>query len=148
MNLQLSDAYFHTPGVKRFLQALLNDLIQGRNLLLLLPYGLDPVRIWEKLRAGIWNQDYEFREISLVELSSSLSPVVAIAEILNVKWPTIETPRTVSNLFKCAGLPEIILLEGLHELNDTSRIRWIELIIQWAQVAQNENSNNRVSPVL
>jgi hypothetical protein len=147
MSSQLDEGYFHASSAQKFVHLLRDDLMQGRNLLLLVPTGVNVTRIWEKLRGELWHQDFVVREVVVTEIKDNSSPIAALGEILGVRWPEPGIPRTISNFYKCSDLPDIIRLEGIECLGEAGRKKWLDLIFQWAQIVQNENINYRSAPV-
>jgi hypothetical protein len=136
------------PSVGHFLELLSNDLANRRSTLVLLPSGIEPTEVWSVLQTELWRRDFWHSEVSLPELGESDGPVVALSEILGTQWPSSDTPRTLANLMKADNLPEIVELDGLHELPDGARNQWLSFLTQWAQASQSSFDAGRVPAAL
>ena len=115
------------------------DLQQGRSVLALLPDGVDPTLLRPALLDGLENLHLYIQEIFMPELDSQ-SSVASLGAALGVTWSSPNTPRTVENLATSADLPDVLILEGFDDLNHEDRIRWLHLMVQWAQVCQGRRS--------
>lgn len=136
------------PSVQHFLELLSEDLANRRSILTLVPDGVDPTEIWSALQAELWRRDFWLTEVSLPDLAGNGGPVMALSECLGITWPSSETPRTVANLMKVGNLPEIVQLEGLHELGDDARKEWLAFLAQWAEASQGSFDAGRVPTAL
>jgi hypothetical protein len=75
MSIALPTALFQLPSVQRFLNRLADDLANSRNLLILLPVGVDPLEVSTALRAELWRRSFRFKEVSLSGLPKDRVPV-------------------------------------------------------------------------
>ncbi len=123
-------------SVRQSLDLLAEDLAHKRSILVILPAGVEPAALWSDLQTELWRREFSVLELSLPALSGDRPPVIAMSESLRVTWPSGDTPRTVANLAELDDLPEVIILEGLHELQDDGRLAWLAFLKQWAQVCQ------------
>lgn len=132
---------FQMPSARQLFNVMLADLRQGRSILVLLPDGVDPTLLLPDLLDGLENINLYMQEIFIPELDSQ-SPVASLGASLGVTWSSSNTPRTVENLAKNADLPDVLILDGFDELNQEDRIRWLNLMVQWAQVCQGRRSTS------
>ena len=140
----LAAELMRTPGVRRFLDGMLDDLLARRNLLVLLPSGED-LPIWETLRQELWRRDFHVRDVYLPDLLGGRTPAAELGERLGVKWQSTHAPRTTENLVRTIAAtdspPDIIYLGGYEKLPEGERRVWEEFVLEWVyhqQVAGQE----------
>lgn len=136
MTGRLSEHLFQLPTAKAFIERLVSDLSDGRSLLVLLPIGIDPTEVWSLVRKPLENESFDFRTIYLSDLPQDQSPVLAIANTLNVGWPDTDTPRTLINLMYATGLPDIVWLQELSLLPESRQRVWLEFLSDWDEATQ------------
>ena len=136
MSIALPTALFQLPSVQRFLNRLADDLANSRNLLILLPVGVDPLEVSAALRAELWRRGFTFEEVLLSGLPKDRVPVSVLSEGLGISWDPPDTPRTIQNLMAIEQLPDLILLEDFDQLPDPACKNWIVFLRQWAQTCQ------------
>lgn len=144
---------FRMPSPRRFLDTIIDDLVDRRNTLVLMPVGVDPADVWPALRSELWQRDLAFEEVSLPEYSEQRSPVSVLDDYFELTWPSLETPRTIARLINqlnaaYEGQLEIIRLEGLDELSDPARERWIDFFQQWARASHSMADRGHIPPAL
>ncbi|HZG51225.1 MAG TPA: hypothetical protein VEZ40_03725 [Pyrinomonadaceae bacterium] len=124
-------------SVQRLVGILLEDLLQGRSLLMQLPAGVSCAEVWMSVSRQLRWRDCEVRVIHADDVPRGHSLASAIGEQLRVQWPSAETQRTLDNLLKCDGMPEVVYCEGLDRLLEDQVGGWLELLSRWAEFAQN-----------
>ena len=137
MSISLRSTFYQLPSVQQFLNTLATDLADRRSVFVLLPIGVDPTEVWSMLRGELWRRDFGFEEISLPNLPESHVPAVALGNVLRVRWPAPEAPRTIAHLITAENLPDVVQLGGLDQLPASAREAWTSFVVQWAQASQN-----------
>lgn len=136
MNSDFGAGLFGTGSAMRLVSVLTDDLVQGRSLLALLPAGVSCERMRATLGGELRQRDCDVRTLYVDETPSGLPDHSYFAESLGVRWPAAETQRTVENLLRCDGMPEVILCEGLERLGYEQVSVWMKLLTRWAEAAQ------------
>ena len=76
--------------------------------------------------------------------SGDASPVMASAGAMNVSWPSPRTLRTVRNLLRCDGLPDVFYVHRIGRIRE-----WAEFVEGWAEEHQGlRTSGNYSAPYL
>ncbi len=124
---------FQVPSIQQFITELIAVLVQRRSLLVLLPPGLDSEEIWGAIRAELWRREFEFRELSMIDLMDEDSPRIALERALEFEWSSTSTPRTLPNLLANGRLPDIISISDFCTASESVRERWLEFLATWAE---------------
>jgi hypothetical protein len=124
----------HTPAAARFLQRICDELADRRSVLLLLPEGIDPREVRAALRDGLVFREFAPKDVRVGEQEND-HPPSSVGAALGVRWSPPETPRTVFNLARAEGLPEIVMLHDLELAPPEERARWSRFVAEWAHVA-------------
>lgn len=153
MSGYLYDALYHLPSVAGFIDHVVSDIANRRNVIVLLPSGVDPDRVKSRLREILWQREFYIGEIHLEELDpefnqSKINPVLLLSDTFRIRWPDNHEARTLTNLFKCADFPEVIFFSGLHKMNEEVQHEWFEFIRYWAVQCQRIRSSGEDPPVL
>ncbi len=135
-----------TRGGVRFCRELREGYLDGRNCVVLLPYGVAPQTVWAGLSAALGDLCYA-HVLSLAAVAPDELPAVALAEAIGVGWPT-GAQRSVENLLERDGLPEVIVLLDWEELPGAARGAWLRFVERWASTAQARRLAQRHTPVL
>ncbi len=130
------------PTARRLLDQIVEDLRLGRSVLVLLPEGVSPSLLRPALWDGLRYWDLHVEEVFISQLDAQ-QPVAALGQALGVDWKPARTPRTVENLLRQTGLPEVLFLDGFDDLAEEDRGRWLRFLVQWARISQGENPNER-----
>ena len=139
MSLGLATSLMQMPTARQLLDLILDDLRHGRSVLGLFPEGVDPNLLRSALWDGLGHWHLHIQEIFISQLDIQ-TPAAALGQALGVDWGASTTPRTVENLLKQTGLPEILFLDGFDELAEEVRVQWLQFMVQWAQVCQARHS--------
>ena len=146
MNSRLSASFLQIPTARQLIDLIQDDLREGRSVLGLLPEGIDPSFLRSALWDGLAHWHLSIHEVPISP--GAQSPASALGQALGVDWGNKTAPRTVENLLKQAGLPEILFLDGFEELAEKDRVQWLRFMVQWAQVCQGRQSTDISSPAL
>lgn len=141
MSLGLATSLIQMPTVRQLLERILDDLRSGRSVLGLLPEGVDPNLLRSNLLNGLERWDLRIHEVFAPQLDTQRL-AAALGQTLGIDWGASTAPRTVENLLRQAGLPEILFLDGFDELTEEDRKRWLEFMEQWAKVGQGRHSTD------
>lgn len=141
MSLGLATSLMQMPTARQLLDQLLEDLQFGRSVLGLLPEGVDPSRLRSALWDGLGHWHLHTQEVFISQLDAPM-PAAALGQALGVNWGAATVPRTVENLLRQTGLPEILFLDGFDELAEENRVQWLQFMVQWAQVCQGRHSTD------
>ena len=136
MSSSLTTEFMQTPSIRWFLQVLLDDFAQRRSALVLLPVGVEPIKVWQAVRQELWRREFHVYEVFVPDLPMGAPPVIALGEALGVQWASPRTPRTTANLLASDHLPDIIHLDGFDMLPEASRVTWMNFLVQWVQANQ------------
>ena len=148
MRNAFTQALWQIPSVRSFLRCIVDDLVNRRTTLVLLPDGIAPLQVDENLQYELRRLDLRARHVNLSTLPPDRSPLPALVEALAVKWNSARVPHTIANLMKSAALPEIISLEGLDQLPAPRRDAWTDFIVQWARASQSVADQGRAPTAL
>lgn len=135
------------PTARHLLDQVLDDLRLGRSVFGLLPEGVDPDLLRSALWDGLGHWDLHTQEVFISQLDAQM-PAAALGQALGVDWRPSNTPRTVENLLKQAGLPEVLFINGFDELAEGDRIQWLQFMVQWAQICQGRHSTDGDGPAI
>lgn len=141
MSLGLATSLIQMPTVRQLLDRILDDLRSGRSVLGLLPEGVDPSLLRSNLLNGLEYRDLRVHEVFAPQLDAQML-AAALAQTLGIDWGASTAPRTVENLLRQAGLPEVLFLDGFDELAEEDRRRWLQFMVQWAEVCQGRRSTD------
>lgn len=125
------------PSAVGAVQAVADDLCAGRSVIWLLPAGLESEAIAALLRAELWRRDADADALWLPDLGRDRPLAPALADAFQLAWPTPETPRTVDILLAMRPqLPDVIILDGLAELDGARRADWLDFCARWAEAGK------------
>ena len=127
---------YRLPSVRQFLERIVNDLAQGKSVLVILPDGVSQSDLFDFLRTEVGARDLSYREVELPEFESPADPVVMLGEILDVPWEGEHTPRTAANLLATESLPDVVLLEGLEDVTHIGVSMWLQMLVRWAEACE------------
>lgn len=147
MSLELAASLMQMPTARHLLDQMLDDLRLGRSMLGLLPEGVDIDLLRSALWDGLGHWDLHIQEVFISQLDAQM-PAAALGQAIGVDWRPSNTPRTVENLLKQAGLPEVLFIDGFEELAEEDRIRWLQFMAQWAQICQGRHSTDGDGPAI
>ena len=147
MSLGLTTSLMQMPTARQLLDLMLRDLRSGCSVLGLLPEGVDSSLLRSALWDGLEHLHLHIQEIAISELDAQM-PVAALGQTLGVDWGASTTSRTVDNLLKQAGLPEVLFLEGFDELAEEGRVQWLRFMERWAQECQGGDYADTSPPAL
>lgn len=136
MNPDLRGGLFEMASVQRLVGALTDDLAQGRSLFLILPKGQECDATRAALGWELRRRDCEVRVVYADEVSTGRPLVSSVADNLGVRWGEQGTQRTVENLLRCEGMPEITICVGFERISNEQVSAWLNLLARWAEEAQ------------
>ena len=145
MSLGLATSLMQMPTAQQLLNRLLEELRRGHSVLGLLPEGVDPSLLRSALWDGLGHLHLHIHEIFISQLDAE-TPAAALGQALGVGWGASTTPRTVGNLLKQAGLPEVLFLDGFDRLAEEARVQWLQFMVQWAQVCHSRHYTDEDGP--
>ena len=99
---------FQLPTVQRFLDRVVDDLIEGKSPVVLLPLGIEPEDVWAQVFVKLDSRRFTYRSVYVSDLPSGAPPVSSIANELGISWPDPTYSRTPSNLIKLLHDSEIL----------------------------------------
>jgi hypothetical protein len=121
----------HTPGMRRFIEGISQDLAVRRTVLALIPATVVPEALWQAVRRDMAWREMRVVQVSLNTLPEELSPAAALSEFLQVGGPA-----TVAALAFSAGLPDVLALSGFGRLPEVRRADWADFLEQWTQMSR------------
>ena len=139
---------FETPSVQRFMEGIVRDLGNRQSILVILHFGVEPRDLWNNLVKRLWVKDFRCQEVILDKKSQDQDPIIQISRSLRLEWPSPTHPRTISNMLALDGLPDIIYLEGLNDLDRSAVAGWISLIELWATVSHRSADSGELHPAI
>lgn len=148
MTTRFLDLMAQLPSVQTFIRNTAEDIAEQRSVVVLLPMTVDPDWLWSLLDAELWRRHFAAEQVELAGLSTEDGPAEALGQALGVMWPSPSTPRDVASLLACKNLPEVILLDGIENLDEPKQRLWFRLLRQWAQLSQNLPSQSSAPPAL
>jgi len=148
MTTRFLDLMAQLPSVQTFIRNTVGDIAEQRSVVVLLPMTVDPDWLWSLLDAELWRRHFAAEQVELTGLSTEDGPAEALGQSLGVMWPSASAPRDVASLLACKNLPEVILLDGIENLDEPNQRPWFRLLRQWAQLSQNLPSQSSAPPAL
>jgi len=133
MNLRIGSNVFYLQRSQRFFDGIVDDLVQGRSVVTLIPKNIDPHEMWSVLRGILLHRDVDFKEISLCQISEGRAPIIEISDSLQLEWLPPETPHTLINLLGLENLPKVIYLDRFEQMPETNFASWANFLYQWSQ---------------
>ena len=117
------------PSFQNWISQVLDDVRDGRSVIVLLPDGIDA----EIVRAALWNSQGSlyFEGIFLTELGAQ-RPVEAVATALSLDVDH----SNIDRLVRQSGFPDVLFLDDFDELSENDREEWLQFMSQWADVCQ------------
>jgi len=143
MTGQLLKYLFELPQSKKFVERLLKDVNEGRSLLVLLPNCIDSSLIWSLVSGSLERQDLHLRTIHLSDMPSGRPPVSAIADALNISWPSNDIPRTPVNLMNSDDMPDLVLVKDLCMISEADQQEWLDFLCDWDEASQSAIDQGR-----
>ena len=124
---------FQLPTVQRFLDRVVDDLIEGKSPVVLLPLGIEPEDVWAQVFAKLDSRRFTYRSVYVSDLPSGAPPVSSIANELGISWPDPTYSRTPSNLIKLMHDSEILDIICLREVSVVNSDIWLQFLHEWNQ---------------
>lgn len=121
----------HTPGIRRFIEGVSQDLAVRKTVLALVPATVVPEVIWQAVRRDMAWREMRVVQVSLDTLPAELSPASALSEFLRGGGPA-----TVAALAFSDGLPDVLALSGFGRLSEARCADWVEFLGQWTQMSR------------
>ena len=138
--MDLEQIVYSLPSTQAFVHAITDYGGKGVKIVLL-PDSLSREMVGRLIRNRIGTLGLSIR--SLFEHGDG-SPVMTSTGAMNVSWPSPRTLRTVHNLLRCEGLPDVFYVHRIGR-----RREWIEFIEDWAEEYQGlRTSGNHSVPSL
>lgn len=148
MTINLRDLLAHTPGVQAFVRQLIEDIANSRSIVVFLPTTVDSDWLWSLVRGQLWHRQFGIEEVVVPSLTDRDGPAAYLGDALRVTWPSSSDRRDMITVFASEHLPEVILLNGLEDLDGSAQKVWLNFIRQWAQLSQNQLNQSSALPVL
>ncbi|MBF0302141.1 MAG: hypothetical protein HQK73_03805 [Desulfamplus sp.] len=128
--------FFQLPSVHSFFDKIVADLAIRKNVLVLLPEGIDLEVIREQFRFHLYNQNLSIEDVYLDGNEGKLSPIITLNEQLDFEWKTPNSPRTVSNIKHLKTMADVIHIEGLENKSKEVSLEWIKFYDSWSVFCQ------------
>lgn len=136
----LDGNFYELPSVRAFLDQIAEDLLCGRSTLVVLPAGIPAERVRSQVSKRLWDADGHCDQLDLDGYHVKATPSSIIGEVLGLRWPSPDTPRTTSNLISAMlndkDRSGALLLEGFDSLSPIARRDWIQLLMDWERVSR------------
>ena len=142
MSVGLADSLLEMPTARQVLGQVLGDLRDGRSVLCLLPNWVNSSALQSALWDALGRWHLHIEEVVLSEAVET--PIVAITEALGGERGGSHSSWTLADLIGQDDVPEVVLLDGFEELPERSRVAWLQLVVQWAQVCQGHKGGEGV----
>lgn len=115
---------------KRVAAEIVNDLMKNIANVLLLPASVSVSEVEYIVGEELSTHPYLNSESLALMDCEEESPVRTLSEVFGVVWKDNYAPRTVGNLIRHGGLPEVVFLRGFADAPEERRRRWIECILE------------------
>ena len=122
-------------GQNILFKRIINDLADNVTTLVLLPDLVDWRKIEYLLEEALIDKAEHLlgRSLVLVDCEEQ-SPVVNLSEALAINWVDKNAPRTVQNLIKNGGMPEIILLRTFMDATLEHQANWVRCLFDFNEI--------------
>ena len=124
------------PSTRAFVDAVTDHDGAGVRIVLL-PDNLSREMVGRLIRNRIETMGLSIK--ALFE-SSDTSPVITSAGAMNLSWPSPRTLRTVRNLLRCDGVPDVFYVHRIGRIRE-----WADFIKSWAEEYQGLRTSGRRS---
>jgi hypothetical protein len=112
-------------------KSIVDDLAGGTTSIVVVPQNVDPSAVEQAVEFYVYQQSsyHDFRKLFLPDWTSG-SPVMFFSEAFSVDWGSRVAPRTVDNLVRTDGLPEMILASAFTELPEDKKKQWLDFVME------------------
>jgi hypothetical protein len=120
------------PSVLRFTRRVLEDLLQGRSVLILIPLGIATEELWSQIEEDLRQRGSRARWLDPEDLPNS-------GPELHRLWHWIKSPGELippqdwGDLLCRPDWPEALRIRGLERCRPEEQIRWAQIISSWAE---------------
>jgi len=127
------------PSVARFAERVLEDLLQGRSVLILIPPGIAADELWSQIEEDLRRRGCRARWLDLEDLPGS-------GPDLHRLWSWIKSPGELtppqdwSALLRRPEWPEALRIRGLERCGLEEQIRWAQVLSKWAEARKGMNA--------
>lgn len=119
------------PSVTRFAERVMDDLLQGRSVLILMPYGIAADDLWGWIEEELRLRGCRARWLDLEELQTTDSDLRALWSWIKAPGEPMP-PEDWCDLIQRPDWPEVLRIRGMERLSAEEQIRWIRIITRWA----------------
>lgn len=127
---------YQLPAVQQFVRTLLADINAHRSLIVLVPAGVDHIRLQQIVRAELDRQGGWAEDVALPPAASD-GPITVLSEALGATRTAPDRPWTVEHLHEALeGRPQAIFLGHGDEQAERQIERWFRLMSEWAEHSQ------------
>jgi hypothetical protein len=141
------DNMIYRLGAKRFVDQVVDDLLQRRNVILVITPDVNPRAMWAAIRGELCWRGVDVDEIELEEYPSPQPAHCFLAGRLGVRRVAENNSLALTDLAASLNLPEIVWLHGISTLPSKDRQLWLEFLENWAKVASLVEELKRYRPV-
>lgn len=123
------------PGQERVVAEITNDLVDGTTNIILIPRSVNLQEVEYSLGEGLSHGNQYLHSGSLVMADcKEQSPVLTLSTVFEIDWVDPYAPRTVQNLIRNEGLPDIIFLRTFADASVEHRSKWLACIIEFSEI--------------
>jgi len=132
----LSSKLLITPGAQQFLQELLQDLGQRRNVIVLVPLGVDTSVLSHALRSELWRRDFHFSELNLSTLPDDKSPWATLSGLVKPKCADSRRLPSLGREEEVDDGADVLFLECFERLASHARSDWLSALVRWSDLSR------------
>jgi hypothetical protein len=140
MESDLSRAIQRLPSVVRFSERIVEDLTNGRSVIALLPFGIDPQWVVQIIHSAFFTNSIRYREYLLEGAASGKSCAVQLSETAEVVGNNGLPPWSVRSLMEAKSLPPVFILKLAGDVLSKSIAEWLCFTSEWARLAHQRSN--------
>jgi hypothetical protein len=133
MSTWFREAQFDLPSVRRFFSEIAGDLASRRNVLVLLPKQVTVPDVNAALLRELGRRTFECVELSLSSILLDRSPEALLCRVLGVQAKSYDPEDLVAAIHETPGLPRVLFLNGLCELQTEAQKEWLLFLVRFAR---------------
>ncbi len=135
-SMRIESTILALPSVRTFIDDICNAS-RTKSVLVLIPDTIS-----RDMVASLINNRFDVLRLCWrdIRYAGEYFPAISISSQLNVHWPSRNAVKSLHNLLRCEGLPELIHIRGF-STGDTgnlvARQRWLGLVQDWVEAGRN-----------
>lgn len=127
-----------TPSVRDLLSTVLEDLLNGRCVVVAVPPAIDTFSIWQQLEHDLTLSHARPRYVSAIS-EDDVTPITTLSDTLEVVWPSARVPRTAATLYRLLqadpSTPDVIFISSIEQVTPVQVSQWVSLLHDWSDAS-------------